>query len=350
MDKFATSKYKVTYLLGAGASANALPLIKKTDKLPSLADAILELSKKVESEVYRGTFTQSALKDYANDLKWLGENSKRYVTPDTFAKYLYLTNKTDFKRLKNTLSLYFTLEQLHNQKTEERVLPFITSVLQYPVVFPSNIKILSWNYDIQFQLASDTFDKEQFNYSGGVTSHHSTMINYFKPIGRDQYSETDISNMSFIQLNGVAGYMKYESNGFIDRIGFNKTHSEIGDWIVDFNKKKETSNSMLKFAWESHWGDGETTNFDDVVNVSKQVIKDSHILVVIGYSFPFFNRKIDKAIFDELLRSENFTKVYFQDPYNEGGFLKELFDLPERVKIKWVGDQKDTYFIPTELS
>jgi hypothetical protein len=44
--------------------------------------------------------------------------------------------------------------------------------------------------------------------------------------------------------------------------------------------------------------------------LAKEIIRKASILTVIGYSFPDFNRFLDKEIFSE----ENLNKIYIQDP------------------------------------
>ena len=45
------------------------------------------------------------------------------------------------------------------------------------------------------------------------------------------------------------------------------------------------------------------------------------MLVVIGYSFPYFNREVDRTIVQNM---KNLEKVYIQDPYCED--VKESFE------------------------
>ncbi|MEO8885976.1 MAG: hypothetical protein ABI367_07925, partial [Mucilaginibacter sp.] len=71
----------------------------------------------------------------------------------------------------------------------------------------------------------------------------------------------------------------------------------------------------LSFAWEH-----QTDN--PFFNHLKESICNTEILVVIGYSFPFFNRDIDKLILNKFV-GNNLKKVYFQAPDAED--LRERF-------------------------
>ena len=56
-------------------------------------------------------------------LHWLHKEAKRFATVDTYAKYLYAKKEIDnLKKLKKTLSFYFTYQQLFNKRFDERAL------------------------------------------------------------------------------------------------------------------------------------------------------------------------------------------------------------------------------------
>ncbi|PSR03910.1 MAG: hypothetical protein BRD50_04955 [Bacteroidetes bacterium SW_11_45_7] len=67
-------------------------------------------------------------------------------------------------------------------------------------------------------------------------------------------------------------------------------------------------------------------------------VRNNEILILIGYSFPFFNRKVDREIFNELKSSGVFKKIYFQDLNNSGEFLRSQFDLSKDIKIEHINN------------
>ena len=67
----------------------------------------------------------------------------------------------------------------------------------------------------------------------------------------------------------------------------------ISEFLSQSVKQIENNFNLLTFAWESQ----NHQRFSNSLELSKEIIKGSEILVVIGYSFPFFNREIDKEIF-----------------------------------------------------
>ena len=141
-----TSEYKVTYLLGAGASAQALPTVKPTSNSKGLSDSLRAFADYLQNDNSISSSYSDYTEKLANDLYWVADNSEKFGTPDTFAKYLYLKDRDQLILLKHALSVYFTYTQLIEGKFDDRALVFITSVMEINALFPSNIKILNWNH------------------------------------------------------------------------------------------------------------------------------------------------------------------------------------------------------------
>jgi hypothetical protein len=57
--------------------------------------------------------------------------------------------------------------------------------------------------------------------------------------------------------------------------------------------------------------------------MAKEILSETEILVIIGYSFPSFNWSVDQEIFRNIKKLE---KVYYQAPENEVDFLKTQMD------------------------
>ena len=76
------------------------------------------------------------------------------------------------------------------------------------------------------------------------------------------------------------------------------------------------------------------------------ILLNTTILIIIGYSFPFFNRDIDRGI---LNRMKNLNKIYVQVPEKDHNAIKERLeslrsDLPEIAFIKDI----ELFYIPFE--
>lgn len=333
---------KVTYLLGAGASAEALPLVKSNPdfKIEGLPDAFRRVGDQLVNEN-----KDPDSKDLASKLKeklfWLAENSEIYNTVDTFAKYCYLKDKERLSLIKKILSVYFTIEQSINKKFDNRYLVFLTSILENEYQFPSNVKILNWNYDCQLQLASFKFKEEGISFDSNSFIQADPLINYSPSLG--MYPLEMVKNKeiySLVHLNGIAGYVQNKENMVFNTLYNTKTISEFLSMSV---KQIENNFNLLTFAWESQ----KHQRFSQSLELSKEIIKGSEVLVIIGYSFPFFNREIDKEIIGTLIQT-GLKKIYYQDKFRKGDFLQTQFGLDNTIVIKNI-DKTDQLFIPIEL-
>ena len=84
----------------------------------------------------------------------------RHATIDTYAKKLVLKKRPEeFKQLEQLLTLFFLYLQLQNYP-DSRYDTFFANILEPNLHFPSNIRVISWNYDSQFELAYSGYDEQ----------------------------------------------------------------------------------------------------------------------------------------------------------------------------------------------
>ena len=103
---------------------------------------------------------------------------------------------------------------------------------------------------------------------------------------------------------------------------------------------------MLNFAWE------DVNHKNSTIKLAKDNLKDTVILVVIGYSFPSYNLEIDKEIITNMGYLE---KIYIQTSNKDHDEVKrsvesihpEYKDLDISVIIS---NNTDTFLIPPELT
>lgn len=317
---------KITYLLGAGASANALPLIKKNASSTGLPDEMLLFIEK-----YTSNFLNSNLGWDHTDiitLKKVALKSKEFGTPDLYAKFLLETGDFDsYRILKHLLSIFFKVKQGIEEQFDSRALSFLTTITQNQKI-PENIRVLTWNYDIQLEIAARKL--RPVNPAG------YSMVQGFSswPNMRDGH-DTGVTPFLF-HLNGVAGYNHSESNFYEDLKNY-------FDLKTAFDKE-----TLLSFAWEEEKNSPMKTFHRQRLIVAREIASKTQILVVIGYSFPFFNRYIDKEIINSMMPS--LLKIYFQDPFYDGSQLVGLFNIPMHIQQNIVHvPNVDNYHIPYEL-
>ncbi|MEQ8474488.1 MAG: hypothetical protein RIC35_25040 [Marinoscillum sp.] len=293
-----------TYLLGAGASFNSIPIVTEfEDRLQFHLDLL-------EGTRLGHETNRVHLDAYLDEVKDLKPKLQHYTSVDTYAKFLKLKGQEkEYHSLKNCLTMFFMIEQfvnlenirltfksnLENKKPyrlDPRYNNFIVSLMNRPK-WPSNLKVLSWNYDFQLQLAANSISYDLAKYY---------------PC---EYDETQVD---LFHLNGIAGISR-ENQLILDRDTERSLDAVIRHW-EDLTRGRGY-NQYMKYAWESNLDFGPVEDH----------LKKSDVLVVIGYSFPFFNRDVDYKIFDLLQQGNSLKKIYFQNGILNGEFLYEQFNL-----------------------
>ena len=269
---------QITYILGAGASANALPLIK--NNIDSRKAGLPQELKFFVEKHTSSLLTKNEDWDYREieGLKEVAEKCIEFGTPDLYAKYLLETGDTyTYHLLKSLISHFFKYKEEVDQCFDFRALTFLTTISEKKKI-PESIRIISWNYDSQIERAAEKLKP--------VNSKAFTKINGFTcwPNMSDGY-ERNSGQPFLLHINGVANMM-YSERDFCQKISH----------FFDFDSL-ENKEHLLSFAWEDETTSNKKIFTDQRLIVAKEIASKTEILVVIGYSFPFFNRKIDQQIF-----------------------------------------------------
>jgi hypothetical protein len=75
----------------------------------------------------------------------------------------------EIQQLKLTISKYFAIKQMVKNARDNRYLPWLVSIMNRRI-FPDNVKIISWNYDFQVELAMGQIGQlEDINYAANVS-------------------------------------------------------------------------------------------------------------------------------------------------------------------------------------
>lgn len=128
---------KITYLFGAGASKNALPIVNEIpDRIEDLVNFLIRDDLKLGDDSKFNLLdarVEKSKREYQIEmittLEWLMKECKRHASIDTYAKKLFLKrdNRT-LKKLKIALSIFFVFEQARN-KPDNRYDTFFASIL-----------------------------------------------------------------------------------------------------------------------------------------------------------------------------------------------------------------------------
>ncbi len=258
------NSHKVRYIIGAGASANSVKTVQGFHTMFSDWGATIPTSP-------RESFIEvEKLQKLGDELRAMALEIKSTFSVDTYARMLWLRGDTQgLARLKALITLVLTLEQKSKQP-DKRYDVFLSSLLQKEnseMSFPSNIQIVSWNYDFQIELVLAKI----LNNDGGE--------NQTKIFGENQ----------FISING-SGLCEHT---FAKDISVSRKQQKdvvyknkrVVEKAIEVLNEESQSLGGIKFFWESK---------QDFENINSF---DPDVTVVIGYSFPTFNREVDLQLF-----------------------------------------------------
>lgn len=306
---------------------------------------------------------------FIEELDKLIEITNERTSIDAYARELALKNSSlELLRLKSILSSYLIFEQLVKPKDltfdsedfnydfvpasrkkyneeiqvllkthiDKRYFTFWGEHLNTNSDRPSNrIKIVSWNYDMQFeacysQIKNFSLELAQQN----LQVYPSTIV------------DINTNNFCILKLNGTAGLISEQRKRVLNLFDLreHKLMDNI-DFLINLlkdNYHRSFASPLFTFAWEE----------EPLVNQTRQkaieVIRNTNILVIIGYSFPSFNREIDRQLFKEI---PNLKRIYYQAPKAE---LDELIDKLDGINpllrplVKKITNL-DTFHMPTEI-
>jgi hypothetical protein len=345
---------RVVYWLGAGASANALPTVK------AMPQALSHQADQIRRIYGPDDQIRDELNAYEKKLKELAALSISYGSLDTYARSLYLhEDKADeLAELKLHLSMYFILAPvvvhapppvilgMEEYRTaydlDPRYMGWLAVLLNNDLGLNPRVKVISWNYDFQVELAL-----ARYSLPGALDQVHER-YNIYPSTG---YHKIDEGNFFLAHLNGIAGQEKRGSSfhpWYRSHVGF------FPDWITGlfkvYGKADHIGQKMrvgfedrLTFAWEAK------PVAEGAIRMGEAALREAEVLVIIGYSFPAFNRLIDKrliAAFDDgpkpkrlILQNRNATR---------DGFLN-LFDVDQNRLSISLDTNPDQFHLPNEL-
>lgn len=341
---------KTIYYLGAGASFGKRNSSTIIEGVPIVSEIPKEFSafRSYIDGVQIPSYETIVFKDYFQTDSSAAENGKQkllsdidrlqrgineHATIDTYARKLYLTKQNnELNTLKNVLCAFFVWTQLEH-KVDSRYDAFLANVLdEKSLSLPHDISILSWNYDSQIETAYKAYRENENlpifekNLQGGwpLLSDNGRV---FKLNGTATYRDGSIvehlRNMPNKSSTAVQLILFYAgSQGYISPVGFHL-------------------NTHLSFAWEF------SSNSEIMMRALGETVVDTRQVVVIGYSFPFFNRQTDRAIFQKM---PNLQIIYIQDPNSSAVSQSIQSVLPNgsNVRIIPISDCNQ-FYLPNDL-
>lgn len=340
----------LTYIIGAGASYNSLPL---ATEIPSRLKLMASYTRYLKrANVINHAYTDEFIKKVAE----LVNEVKGRTTIDVYASELANSNSPKkLAELKTILSCLFYYEQLPKDNaqfrldeisangggvadmervlmdTDKRYFDFIQKFTKDRKL-KSGVNLISWNYDIQFELA---------NRQGGSLELSMDHLNIYPPI-KGLYQK---GMPSLVKLNGTAGimYTGKEMRNYFPPSDMDDV-KEIMHYLIESVQTATRPSRLvesLKFSFENQHG-------YNPIETAKKILMNTEVLVVIGYSFGSGNWKIDM---EYLKDANNLNKVYVQVPKTD--WEDKIKDNLRAVLPNWadkciVKPDLESFFIPPE--
>lgn len=291
----------LTYILGAGASSQAMPLVSNFN---SRFELFIEYLNKVD-------FVNETI---SNDIYSFKESIKAHLSFDTYFKKLFhWGDKRMILKHKIVLLLYFLFEQLVDEETlrtnnlhldlkqtnynksqslDPRYEALIAGLLK-PISggreFYTKINFLTWNYDDNLLFALRNFINPDQRFTEFVNR---------------RFSEGVINVTEQVKVYHLNGLIKHETLNHFRTENPLKKFNELFTSFEDNIPSLEEAAESIKFAWEH-----------DITYYTKfeKPIQESSNIIMIGYSLPLYNRLVDSIILKKSsLRGKN---VYIQNLY-----------------------------------
>ena len=320
---------ELTYILGAGASYQSIPIVKTfsnrfNEFVQSISQSFLndvEIAKEESKKVFQAQLEQFQLE------------IKSHYSFDTYFKKLYHTSSEEkIIVAKKILNLYFLWEHFQiptgfKQNTDSRGNDLTTNVdvndftkqsqldkrydaliaglikpIKGEINFFTKVNFISWNYDLNLFLSLKNFlsgDSTLGNYLSEISSEGSNTWKCGKDINVVNmngffYSEWLKGLHTFDFRNSNKVFKDFFSNGY-----------DIEKNILDADAQN------INFAWDN---DSNLDNEDKIVKAVNTIAR-SKTIIVIGYTFPLYNRLVDLKYFNanQLVGK----KLIIQDPNAE---------------------------------
>lgn len=346
----------ITYLLGAGASYHSIPIVEKFNNV------LFRFTKKIQ-ELSDNNPKQKELSDLMHKCIDVYRYAYKFNTADTYARKLFLQDKkSELYKFKTTISLFLTIWQqmvdknqlfdvnvavagvdINSQKVEDkyvdidpRYITLLSSLLNRKkdlnkIVIDDNINFISWNYDVQLEMAiGEIIDNNRIDEIIDDYSVYPNINNTQNP-----------SPYRIVHLNGIAGLYETTKDNKIYTL-FNRVdkNSSLDTLIKELffvlentSRGSISNNRTFSYAWE------DDDKSKKAIEEASRIMSQTDVLVIIGYSFPAFNKDIDEAIFSHLGRARKIKNIFYQDPdanvellVNRFGIHEKLISLEKNVK------------------
>jgi hypothetical protein len=141
-------------------------------------------------------------------------------------------------------------------------------------------------------------------------------------------------------MNGYFYSKRFDQRKYIERVNQKEIIAEKISNDYFNNNVIDKDAELINFAWETDNNSAE---------VAAAKVSSSYNVVVIGYTFPLYNRLTDIKYFNKITLSNNF--LYLQDPEydNIEIALKDNFGINTKTyKFKTI-KKCDSFYVPSDI-
>ena len=300
----------ITFLLGAGASALTIPTVEKFRvALTALEKDILGvgfLNKQDQQLILnRSTPMQQVKESLSIYSRYISDQLLNFSSIDTYARFLYYTNPSELPRLKVFLDFCFSYWQFTNglDKRYDSLMSLLMRGTTNNASLPTNIKVLTWNYDLQLESCLARYLKvsnlrEVYTkvniYPGPGHLENQILANAFSVFKLNGSAQTYVDDTS---THSVQEYeFEFFNQDPIDSNSFQKRSNRRVKVLEAYHTQISSPKTpcCLTYSWD------ESALMKKVRDEASIATSDTDILIIIGYSFPLINRKVDEMLINNM--------------------------------------------------
>lgn len=358
-----TEKKELTYILGAGASYESIPVVKTFAERFDKFCSYLRLRSNPDYYLFENKELYGYYQVASNQVNFFKNELQAIYSFDTlFKKYFHLGKDDLIKLGKKVMHLYFLWEHLQtamSKKPEQngikeifwkqsikdkRYDALILGLLQ-PIKNESKMfyktNFITWNYDMNLleSIKNYFYPNEKFDsfLKKIITKNNPNVFNIKDEItivNMNGYFYSQIFNHELQTADSVNNIHDYGENKILELLKNNFFNSEVYD----------TDSNKIQFAWELD---------DKNSNKAKEIISNSENIVIVGYTFPLYNRLVDLKYINKDSIDITKQKIYIQDPVAESlkdTFLNNFdFSTPTfKENVKVIKDC-NSFFVPSNI-
>jgi hypothetical protein len=340
---------EISYIMGAGASYQSMPLVSNFVQRFHVYLNFLRI-------------TSSHNRNFIDDNVDFIDNIALHSSFDTFFKKLFHQNEIDsIIKFKNLLLYYFIFEHLcplhmyntsygfsilkeaKKYKIDPRYESMIAGLLK-PVPgqcqFYANVNFITWNYDLNILRGIRNF-MYKYEPIKQIIARNHVEKNIF-PLG---------SQIKIFHLNGFVNHQSLDDSNELKEQNLIELFQNLTEsyYSKDSNLKENVKD--LSFAWENV--NKNALEIPIFIKSAAEAIKRSNSIIIVGYSFPLYNRLFDRVILSD--ENTHSKKIFIRDPRAED--IKEILHSDfgiTRNSYKGattidVSRNCDSFFIPNQI-